>query len=281
MSQSTQTSRSQSDLNSLANSALYHEWYQRVASGEPNDYIIVITADPRSTGVSGSGKTTLGGGLAKHWFDWSEGGFDAETQYTLDASRLAYEMYPETDELSVIMYDEAQGTPATTGMNHKRGQTNQALDAINSIASGRSDRKTIIIIAQDLKFVTKDLFTYIDAWLLIRDDYEYVANHYRVAPDVFDFGSRKTKTPGVASLTWDALPADDPDYRIMEARKEQAKEGIREYSSGDEDEEITIPKPVRDAKIKKLCENGVTQGIVASAFDLDQSTVSGIVNNDG
>ena len=280
MSQSKKASQNPSNQpQTFESSALYHQWYQRVASGEPNDLLVVITADPRYTGVSGTGKTSLGGGLAKYYFDHSEAGFDAETQYTLDASRLAYELYEETDELSCLVYDEAQGTPATTGINSKRSQKNEALDAINSIASGRSDRKTVIIIAQDLKFVTKDLFTYIDAWLLIRDELNYVASHYRVAPDVFDFGSRKTKTPGVEQVTWEALARDDPDYKVMERKKDAAKSGKREYSTGGSEPEPTIPKAVRDAKIKSLYESGVTQSTLAEAFELQQGTVSKIVNN--
>jgi len=216
-------------------SKLYHDWYARVACGDPNDYIIAISADPRSTGVSGSGKTTLGGGLAKEWFDHSESGFNADIQYTLDPARLAYDMYNETGELSVLVGDEMQGTPATTGLNSKRSQKSEALDAINALAAGRSDRKTVILIVQDLKSLNKDALTFIDAWLLIRDDFDYVATHYGVAPDVFDLKSRTTKTPGIEQLTWDALPKDDADYQVMEQKKEDAKQGKREYSDDDDD----------------------------------------------
>jgi len=98
----------------LRYSKLYHDWYQRVACGDPNDYVIAISADPRSTGVSGSGKTTFGGGLAKRWLDYSDGGFNADVQYTLDPAKLAYDLYEDTGELAVLLGDEMQGTPATT-----------------------------------------------------------------------------------------------------------------------------------------------------------------------
>ena len=262
-------------------SKLYHDWYQRVACGDPNDYIIAISADPRSTGVSGTGKTTLGGGLAKRWFDHSEDGFDADIQYTLDPARLAYEMYNETGELSVLVGDEMQGTPATTGLNSKRSQKSEALDAINALAAGRSDRKTVILIVQDLKSLNKDALTFIDAWLLIRDDYDYVATHYGVAPDVFDLKSRETKTPGVEELTWDALDKDDPDYQVMEQKKEDAKQGKREYSDddGEGEKEISIPKQIRDQKIRQLYDEGIPQKKIAKAFDLTQQSVSAIVNS--
>jgi hypothetical protein len=262
-------------------SQLYAEWYERVACGDPNDYIIAVSADPRSTGVSGSGKTTLGGGLAKDWFDYSEGGFDAEVQYTLDAGRLAYEMYNETGELAVLVGDEMQGTPATTGLNAKRSQKSEALDAVNAIAAGRSDRKTVILIVQDLKSLNKDALTFIDAWLLIRDDFDYVATHYGVAPDVFDLGSRETKTPGIEEITWGSLPEDDPDYQIMERKKEAAKQGKREYSDsdGDSDDNVGMSKAARDRKIKQLYDQGIAQKKIAAAFDLTQQSVSKVVNN--
>jgi hypothetical protein len=275
-------SQNQSDGRvSFRKSKLYHDWYQRVGSGNPNDYIIAISADPRSTGVSGTGKTTLGGGLAKRWFDHSEGGFDAEVQYTLDPARLAYDMYNETGELAVLIGDEMQGTPATTGLNSKRSQKNEALDAINALAAGRSDRKTVILIVQDLKSLNKDALTFVDSWLLIRDDYNYVATHYHVAPDVFNLGSRETRTPGIEQITWDPLPDDDPDYMVMEKKKQRAKDGKREYSEDGKDGETQqrIPKEIRDQKIKQLYESGVSQGDIASAFDLTQPTVSDIVNS--
>jgi len=262
-------------------SKLYHDWYQRVACGDPNDYIIAISADPRSTGVSGTGKTTLGGGLAKRWFDHSEGGFDADVQYTLDPARLAYDMYNETGELSVLVGDEMQGTPATTGLNSKRSQKSEALDAINALAAGRSDRKTVILIVQDLKSLNKDALTFIDAWLLIRDDYDYVATHYGVAPDVFDLKSRETKTPGVEELTWDALDKDDPDYQVMEQKKEDAKQGKREYSDDDgEDKPPAIQQKERDRIIRKMDAGDMDRQEIADTFGLTPPRISQIVNSD-
>jgi hypothetical protein len=266
----------------LRYSKLYHDWYQRVACGDPNDYVIAISADPRSTGVSGSGKTTFGGGLAKRWLDYSEGGFNADVQYTLDPAKLAYDLYEDTGELAVLLGDEMQGTPATTGLNAKRSQKSEALDTINAIAAGRSDRKTVILIVQDLKSLNKDALTFIDAWLLIRDDFDYVATHYSVAPDVFDLGSRETKTPGVEQITWDALPNDDEDYQVMEEKKQAAKRGEREYSDDDEaDETQSIPKDVRDSYIRSDWQSGkFTQDELAEKYGIKQGTVSKIVNND-
>jgi hypothetical protein len=264
----------------LRYSKLYHDWYQRVACGDPNDYVIAISADPRSTGVSGSGKTTFGGGLAKRWLDYSESGFDAEVQYTLDPSTLAYDLYEDTGELAVLLGDEMQGTPATTGLNSKRSQKTEALDTINAIAAGRSDRKTVILIVQDLKSLNKDALTFIDAWLLIRDDYDYVATHYSVAPDVFDLGSRDTKTPGVEQITWDALPEDDDDYQVMEEKKEAAKRGEREYSDDEGDSTPTMPKEERDRMIQTMDDGGMDREEIAETFGLTPGRISQIVNSD-
>ncbi len=249
----------------LYQSKLYHDWYHRVASGDPNDYIIVITADPRTTGVSGTGKTTLGGGLAKHYFDWSDGGFNAKKQYTLDPAVLAHDLYEQTSELATLIADEMQGTPATTGLNAKRSQKTEAIEAINAIFAGRSERKTVILIAQDLKSLNKDALTAVDAWLLIRDDIDYVATHYAVAPDPFDLRSRDTKTPGIEQITWDPLPANDPDYKAMEKKKDLAKQGKREYSSGEDDQKPPSPREVKVNIAQRMRDNGHTVTDIADA----------------
>lgn len=275
------TSTSHSKLNSFYESQLYHEWYGRVATGNPNDYVIAISAHPGFTGVSGSGKTTLAGGLAKNYFDHSEKGFDGEDKFTVDASVLAYDLYDQTEELSCLVGDEMQGTAANTNLNSKRSMKSESLAVYSTIAGNRKGRKTLILVFQTLDKAMKDMFDFVDAWLLIVDDVQYRANHYKVLPEPFNFESNKTKTPRVETITWDPLPADDPDYRAMERKKSQANRGEREYTNSDdsEDEQMRIPKEARDEKICALYDKGVTQSKIAKAFDLDQSTVSGITNN--
>lgn len=236
--QSQSTTTSPSPGSSFAESQLYHDWYNRVATGPPNDYIIAISAHPGWTGVSGSGKTTFGLDMAKNWLDWSEGGFDAETQATLDPSVLKSDVYDETGELGVMIYDEAQGTPSTTGLNAKRAMKDESLNAINTIATRRKDRKTLILITQSLKSLVKDLYQFIDAWLLIVDDVNYRARHYRVQPDVFDLETRKTKTPGVEQLSWSRVPESDDDYQEMDRMKDNAIEG----ASGEDRADSSLPK---------------------------------------
>jgi len=282
MSQSTKTSKNQSSTRRFRESALYHDWYNRVASGDKNDYVIAISAHPGFTGVSGSGKTTLAGGLAEI-LDFSPGGFEAGDQFTVDASVLAYEMYGNTEPGATLVGDEMQGTAANTNLNSKRSMKTESLDVYNTIAGNRKGRKTLILVFQTLDKAMKDMFDFVDAWLLIVDDVNYRCNHYKVLPEPFNFESNKTKTPRVETLTWGAMPKDDPNYKIMEEKKDQANAGNREYSDsdgGDDGEsEMRIPKPARDDKIKQLYDQGVTQKRIAAAFGLDQSTVSGIINN--
>jgi hypothetical protein len=275
------TSQSQSNVRSFYESALYHEWYGRVASGNPNDYVIAISAHPGYTGVSGSGKTTLAGGLAKYHLDKSEHGFDATDKFTVDVSTLAYDMYGQTEELSCLVADEMQGTAASTNLNSKRSMKTESLAAYNTIAGNRKGRKTLILVFQTLDKAMKDMFDFVDAWLLIVDDVQYRCNHYKVLPEPFNFESNKTKTPRVETLTWESLPANDADYQVMEEKKDQANAGEREFSDGDDDEEQNqkIPKPLRDAKIKRLYDQGIPQKKIGDAFELDQSTVSEIVNS--
>lgn len=274
-------SKKADEAKSFYESQLYHEWYGRVATGDPNDYVIAISAHPGYTGVSGSGKTTLGGGLAKNYLDHSPGGFDGGSQYTVDASVLAYDLYGQSAELSALVADEMQGTAATTNLNSKRSMKSESLAAYNTIAGNRKGRKTLVLIFQTLDKAMKDMFDFVDAWLLIVDDVQYRCNHYKVLPEPFNFESNKTKTPRVETIAWESLPADDPDYQVMEEKKDQANAGEREFGEDGDDgtDDMRIPKPARDDKIRTLYDQGIPQQKIANAFGLDQSTVSGIINN--
>lgn len=230
------TSQNHNSPRDIRESELYHEWYQRVASGSANDYVIAISAHPGYTGVSGSGKTTLGAGLAKDYLDHSPGGYDAESQYTVDVKEIP-RLYDDSEELAVLIADEMQGTAATTNLNSKRSMKTEALEAYATLAGRRKERKTMILIVQTLDKTMKDMLDFVDAWLLIIDDYDYLARHYRVMPDTYDLESNKTRTPGVELLTWEPLRANDPDYRIMERRKDDANAGKRPGSNDEEDED--------------------------------------------
>jgi hypothetical protein len=232
----------------FTDSKTYEEWYERLACGDPNDMVFVITADPRYTGVTGTGKSTLGGGLAKWYFDISDRGWDPEINYTMTSGDIE-KMYSESQTGSCLVYDEAQGTPSDTGLNSKRSMKEDALGAINTVATGRKQRKSLIVIAQSLKSLNKDLFDYVDAWILIQDDTNYKATRYDLYPEVFDLGSNEIKTPGIEELKWDPLPPDSEDYAVMERIKDEASDvsGGEDGESWSKREMIIRSQALRDA----------------------------------
>jgi len=287
MSQSTSQSKSQnSDDDALPpgefrETTLYHNWYSRVASGNPNDYTILITAHPGYTSTSGAGKTTLGAWLARQLhINGMAGQWSAQHHYTLDVEQFAYEVLPGADSGAAILGDEMQGTVANTNFNRMRTQKSEQLRALAAIAGDRKNRTTKILVFQTLSRINSYLLDFVDSWLLIVDDSQYIANHYKVMPeDVFDMdGSSGIKTPRVESISWPDLPSDDAEYRRMERLKNKANEGVSEFIEEDEEEpDKKIPKSVRDERIKDLHERGVKQQKLAETFKISQQMVSKIV----
>lgn len=212
----------------LLQSDLYKDWFWRAGSGDPNDYILAISANPRWTGVSGTGKTTLGLRLADDYFDTTENGFDAKRKATLDPAVLADEIYPQTEEGSAIIYDEAQGTRQSTGLNSKRHNKTEVLEAVNTIATYRDERKTLIVITQNIKALVNEMYDFIDAWLMINNEVNHVATHYKVHPNVFNFETQKTETPGVEDIRWQPYPKSDPNYRHLKRLKDESKRVAKE-----------------------------------------------------
>jgi len=287
MSQSTSQSKSQnSDDDALPpgefrETTLYHNWYSRVASGNPNDYTILITAHPGYTSTSGAGKTTLGAWLARQLhINGMAGQWSAQHHYTLDVEQFAYEVLPGANSGAAILGDEMQGTVANTNFNRMRTQKSEQLRALAAIAGDRKNRTTKILVFQTLSRINSYLLDFVDSWLLIVDDSQYIANHYKVMPeDVFDMdGSSGIKTPRVESISWPDLPSDDAEYRRMERLKNKANEGVSEFIEEDEEEpDKKIPKSVRDERIKDLHERGVKQQKLAETFKISQQMVSKIV----
>lgn len=246
MTQSTMTSQSQNSSSSrqprrigrprsIIESELYHRWYDHVPSGPPNDYVIAITAHPGYTSTSGTGKTTLAWNLA-HTFN-IYGEWSAEELYTVDLDYLNNEMYQQSDQGDVLVGDEMQGTLANPNFNKKRFMTSEALEGYAAIAGNRKNRQTIILVFQTLKQVNADLFDFVDSWLLIVNDKQFMANHYDVVPNVFDLNDRSVTTPYIETITWDDVPDGDEDYRVMEQKKDQANRGEQEYDEEEEEEE--------------------------------------------
>lgn len=242
-----------------------------------NDQLILISASSR-TPVSGTGKTTLATSLAKR-LDTSDSGFDAAEQSTFDIGELAYDLLDNVERGSALIYDEAQGTPSNTGLNARRGMKQESIDGINGILANRDKNLTLIIVAQQMNMMDSNLYATIDSWLLIRKAVEDrngpMATHYTIHTNDYDLGKPKPKTPTVEDITWDALPADDPDYRHMEKQKQEAKKRKTNGDGGDSKD----PKKIRNERIKSLADSGATQDEIADAFDLEQGTISKVVND--
>lgn len=259
---------------------LYQDWVYRTGGGDANDYLIVLTPSSKTAG-SGSGKTTCATSLAKA-FDRSDEGFNAEEKASLDAGELAYKILPSIETGSAVIFDEAQGAPGTKSVNARRGMTQEALDAITAILANRDKRLTIIIVAQQLGMLDNLIYPMIDAWLLITKDPQMPRGpelvHHKLTMNDYDLNNPDIRTPAIESLTWPRIDHDDPDYRTMEQKKQDAKQ--RRASADEDATPITeLPKPLRDQKIRKMAKLGIRQEDIASTFDLSQPQISTIIND--
>lgn len=262
---------------SFEESELYSRWRSRVVRGNPNDFIIAITPSSR-TGVSGTGKTTFATWLAKQ-FDDSPSGFDAEKKATVDAAELAYEILPEVEDGSAVVFDESQGTPGSSGVDSRRAMKQTVIDVINSILANRDKRPTVIIVGQQLGMLDSRLYPVIDAWLKIQQEPDEPAGpmaiHHKITVDDYDLRSPKLMTPGIEEMSWPKLPETDSDYLHMEVLKQKAK---KRRSESQDDAESHDPKKERNNRIRNLYDKGVTQQKIAESFGLTQPTVSDIIN---
>jgi hypothetical protein len=265
---------------------LYHDWHQQVVKGR-NDFIIAITPSSR-TPVSGTGKTTAGVSFAKN-FDRSDGGFDAEEKGTLDAGELAYKIIPNVETGSAVVFDEAQGAPGTDSVNSRRGMTTESIDAINAILANRDKNLSLIIIAQQLSMMDKNLYPMIDAWCLIRkapiQHGGPLMTYHSIYVNDYDLGNPQPKTPGHEDLSWPEIPSSDEDYAVMERKKQAAKQKRSEDASEGEgmgvpDGLADMPQKHRDAVINHLRSIGVERDKVAEAAEVSPSRISQITTSD-
>lgn len=269
--------------NNWEDTEFYADWNQRVVNGHPNDFVICLTASPY-TGVSGAGKSTAATAIAKQC-DVSDNGFDAEDKVTLDAGELAYDILPGVEEGSAVIYDEGQGTPGTDSLNKKRAMKGTSLAAINAILANRDKRITLIVVGQLFNFLNKDLYPIVDAWLLIQQEPDEpdgpLMTYHLTHVNPYDLGSSDVKTPAVEDLRWPFIPHDDPDYQVVERKKQEAKRRRNEEDDGElsPPESLSEMEPKhRNPIIKDLYERGVPQDTLADSADLQQGTISKIVN---
>ena len=253
----------------MESSGLYRKWVEHVCVPPTNDFVICISASSR-TPVSGTGKTTLGAGLAKA-LDRSPGGFDAETQSTLNAEEFGNEIVPNAPDKAAVVMDETQGTPGGgSGMNRMRAMKQSIIDAIASVMANRDKNLTIIVIVQQIGMLFTDFFPMIDAWLLISKAPGQIGgpeakNHRLFTEDYPDAGGG-LKTPIMETIDWPEVPHDDPDYQALEAKKQEAKTKGGDNDDGTVDE-LSDAEQLRRAKLLKR-ETGVSWRKLPDA-DLD------------
>lgn len=266
-------------------SNLRARWSRAVEKGTANDYVICATASSK-TGVSGTGKTTLQTDLAQK-LDLSKGGFDATEKASLDAGELAYDIMPSIENRSSLVWDEAQGAPGTVGLDARRSQKQEAIDAISAILANRDKSLTIIIGAQIFSMLDPRIYPIIDAWLLIRKQPDHpegpIGTAHEVHVEDYNLKNAQVRTPAFEDFTWSRMPHDDPDYQELERLKQLAK--TRNYTWGDDSEEDSeqrtpdISNEQRDHLIREQYEGtDLTQKDLAKVFDVSRKRISQIVN---
>lgn len=262
---------------------LYQRWQNRVKLGKPNDFVVVVSASSH-TGVSGTGKTTASTSIAEE-FDLTDDGYDAEAHGTLDPSQFAYDILLNAPEGSALVLEEAQGTPASSGLNKRRGMKDESMHSINGILANRDMRYTVIIVVQQLQQLDISLIPVIDAWLLIRqepsDRKGPLMTHHKVFAEDYQLKHKDIKTPALEDLEWPELAADNPNYAAMERKKQEAKRHDGHETSDDGDGEIyskaDVPNRIRDDIIGEMFWKGdMTQEAIAEYWDLTQPRVQQI-----
>lgn len=262
---------------------LYNRWARRVRDGKPNDMLIVISASSH-TGVSGTGKTTAATSIAEE-FDLGE--FDAEERATMDPSKFAYDILVNAEPGSAMILEEAQGTPASTGLNKLRGMKDESMAAINGILANRDNNYTIIIVVQQLSMLDTSLIPLIDAWLLIQKEPSDPAGpemtHHEVHGQDYQLRSQELKTPALEELAWPAISEDNENYQAIERKKQEAKQ-----RDGHSDEDNNggycredLPKKLRDEIIREEYEDSddLTQEDLGERWSLTQPQINEIINN--
>jgi len=266
-------------VQALQKSELYNLWQERVL-WDDNDLIIAIAASTR-TQISGTGKTTLAVTLAEE-FDNTDGGFDAEQKASLDSGEVAEELYPNLPNQSCILFDEAQGTLASDGVDSRRAMADAVVKMSRAAAQYRKRQHTLLIVAQTTSWLDSRMMDLIDRLVLIqqknpRDEYARAVtfDHYR--DDLPSNTSASEYTPAIEDIYWQPLPESHEQYRKLDELKEAA--------DGPTDESEDNPRELPDKQRKELArslyqEYNLSQTQVAQhpMVDRSQQWVSKVVN---
>lgn len=243
---------------------LYKKWASRVKHSD-NDFIMVIAGASKS-GISGIGKTTLGVGSGRY-FDISSTGFNAEHKATIDPDTFSKELLVNKDRVpnkSAIIFDEAQGTLSSNGADSRRSMAQSVMDITTALSTMRFRQNTAIIITQSTKWIDKRIDDVLDALVLIQ---ERPHENAPVRAEVFetyynDLELNPTRyTEHLDTITWPALPKDDPDYQYLHELKE--KSALNKMDEEEEDQ--SLPKDKQIEVAQEMRNKGFEAAEIASS----------------
>lgn len=226
---------------------LYSTWQDRMKSG--NDLIVAIAASSR-TEMSGTGKTTLATQLCRK-FDDTDDGFSAEEKATLSSDAVANELYPNVEERSAVLFDEAQGTASSDGLDNRRAMADEVMKMSRAAATHRWKQISLVIVSQSTRWIDSRMMDILDRLILIQEKNHdqgwaraVIFDHYfRDLPS----NDKAERTPAIEDIYWHPLPDDDPDYQALHEMKAEAGKTNNNETAEEKEEKIPKPKQVEIA----------------------------------
>lgn len=247
---------------------------QRDRIREDNDMIVCISPSSKTEG-SGTGKTTMGI-RACRWFDMKDSAWDAEKQASLDSTVVAEKLYPDLPAGSAILFDEAQGTLDSDGVDARRAMSDAVVRMARSAAQHRTKHHTLVMVTQSTQWLDSRMMDIIDRLVLIQErDFEREWAR-AVTFDYYydDLGSSKNEyTPSIEDIYWRPLSTDDPDYQHIEKLKLDHDEE-QDINDDEADDEPEFVQQRVDVANELYHERGFEQSEIADILDRTQSWVS-------
>lgn len=274
----------QTRAGNLRQTELYQLWRDRVLYDD-NDLIVCIAASSR-TEISGTGKSTLAITMARH-FDNTDEGFNAEEKATLHATEMAQDLYPNLPSQSALIFDEAQGTLDSDGVDSRRAMANSVVQMSRAAAQYRKRQHSLIIVSQSTDWIDSRMMELIDRLVLIQEKNPQKGfaravsfDHYR--KDLPSMGGTEERTPAIEDIVWEPLADDDPDYRVIETLKEQVGDVVDEESEQDAEDVIKnfreLPVEQRNQILGEVFHStSATQKELANTVELTQQRVQQVL----
>jgi len=248
---------------------------QRSRIREDNDMIVCIAPSSKTEG-SGTGKTTMGI-RACRWFDMKGSDWDAEKQASLDSTVVAEKLYPDLPDGAAILFDEAQGTLDSDGVDARRAMSDAVVRMARSAAQHRTKHHTLVMVTQSTQWLDSRMMDIIDRLVLIQER-DYQREWARaVTFDYYydDLGGKKNEyTPSIEDLYWRPLPETDPDYQHIEKLKlnHENEQDIEDDDNGDDMPDMSQEKRVEVAN-ELYHEQGLSQSEIGDILDRTQQWV--------